>query len=151
MIFHLSFLQEIVDTIDHYIEKKKYVFLKSVEDDQKAKIDAKIEETIRQCGNLYYPKKGDDIDEAMGRIINNRPNDQQLKIMFIRVSEGVYKFGEKRFTISFDKNGQPVARIGGGFLPIDEFIKIYTPKELSKLQPRDATTRFHNKLQNLKI
>ena len=42
---------------------------------------------------VYIPQKGDPIDKKLAEYINNYPDRQKLKIMFLRESEGVYEFG----------------------------------------------------------
>ena len=39
---------------------------------------------------VYIPVKGDTIDKKIAEYINNYPDRQKLKIMFMRESEGVY-------------------------------------------------------------
>ena len=39
---------------------------------------------------VYIPVKGDTIDKKLAEYINNYPDRQKLKIMFMRESEGVY-------------------------------------------------------------
>ena len=45
---------------------------------------------------VYIPIKNDVIDKKLAEYINNYPDRQKLKIMFMRESEGVYEFGSKR-------------------------------------------------------
>ena len=70
---------------------------------------------------VYIPVKDDQIDKRLAEYINNYPDRQKLKIMFMRESEGVYEFGTKRVYVRVDKNKINV-RVGGGFLSIDEFL-----------------------------
>ena len=42
--------------------------------------------------------------------------------MFLRESEGVYKFGSKRVHVKVEKGGQVFVRIGGGFIHVEDFI-----------------------------
>ena len=42
---------------------------------------------------VYIPFRDDPIDEKLADFINNYPDRQRLKIMFMRESEGVYEFG----------------------------------------------------------
>ena len=42
---------------------------------------------------VYIPDKDDPIDKKIAEYINNYPDRQKLKIMFMRESEGVYQFG----------------------------------------------------------
>ena len=39
---------------------------------------------------VYIPVKNDSIDKKLAEYINNYPDRQKLKIMFMRESEGVY-------------------------------------------------------------
>ena len=53
--------------------------------------------------------------------------------MFIRESEGVYQFGSKKIYIKIEKGNQMFVKVGGGFMPIKEFIKKFTPQEAEKI------------------
>ena len=66
--------------------------------------------------------------------------------MFIRESEGVYKFGQKRIYVKVEKGDKIFVRVGGGFMSIEEFIYQYTPEETEKIMRRDVTSRFSNKI-----
>ena len=39
---------------------------------------------------VYIPVKGDEVDLKLAEYINNYPDRQKLKIMFMRETEGVY-------------------------------------------------------------
>ena len=69
-----------------------------------------------------------------------------MGIMFIRESEGVYKFGQKRIYVKVEKGDKIFVRVGGGFMSIEEFIYQYTPEETEKIMRRDVTSRFSNKI-----
>lgn len=87
----------------------------------------------------------DPIDFKLAEYINNYPDRQKLKIMFMRESEGVYEFGSRRVAVKVDK-GKINVRVGGGYLSIDEFLDQYTPAELEKLERRDPLKRFSEKV-----
>ena len=70
---------------------------------------------------VYIPVKDDPVDRRLAEYINNYPDRQKLKIMFMRESEGVYEFGSKRIAVKVDKDKINV-RVGGGYLSIDEFL-----------------------------
>ena len=70
---------------------------------------------------VYIPVKGDSIDKRLAEYINNFPDRQKLKVMFMRESDGVYQFGSKRVTVRVDKEKINI-RVGGGYLSIDEFL-----------------------------
>lgn len=59
------------------------------------------------------------------------PDRPHLKLLFRRVSEGVYEFGSKKVTMKLENNFLKV-RTGGGYLTIDEFAEQYLPIELNK-------------------
>jgi len=90
---------------------------------------------------VYIPVKDDRIDKKIAEYINNYPDRQKLKILFMRESEGVYQFGSKRVMVKIDKEKINI-RVGGGYLSIDEFLDQYTPTELEKLERKDPMKKF---------
>ena len=70
---------------------------------------------------IYVPIKDDPVDMKMAEFINNYPERNKLKIMFMRESEGVYEFGSKRIYVIIHK-GHIKIKVGGGYLSIDEFL-----------------------------
>ena len=59
---------------------------------------------LKQRIAVYIPIKGDPTDQKLAEFINNYPERQKLKIMFMRESEGVYQFGTKRVYVRVDKD-----------------------------------------------
>ena len=53
---------------------------------------------------VYIPVKNDETDKKLAEYINNYPDRQKLKIMFMRESEGVYEFGSKRVMVKVEKD-----------------------------------------------
>ena len=43
--------------------------------------------------------KDDEVDKKLADFVNNYPDRNKLKIMFMRESEGVYSFGSKKILI----------------------------------------------------
>jgi len=70
---------------------------------------------------VYIPVKDDKVDKKIAEYINNYPDRQKLKILFMRETEGVYQFGSKRVVVKIDKDKINI-RVGGGYLSIDEFL-----------------------------
>lgn len=70
---------------------------------------------------VYVPIKDDPIDHKMAEFINNYPDRNRLKIMFMRDSSGVYEFGSKKVSVRIEK-GRILIRVGGGYMSIDEFL-----------------------------
>ncbi len=100
---------------------------------------------LKQSMAIYIPFRDDPIDKRLAEFINNYPERQKLKIMFMRETEGVYQFGTKRVAVRVDKDKINI-RVGGGYLSIDEFIDQYTPAELEKLERKDPIRKFSEKV-----
>ena len=71
--------------------------------------------------------------------------------MFLRESENVYRFGQKRVFVKIEKGGTIKVRVGGGFMHVDEFIEKYTQVELEKIQRNSVIERFSDKIEVAKI
>ena len=70
---------------------------------------------------IYVPVRDDEVDMKVAQFINNYPDRNKLKIMFMRESAGVYEFGSKRINVRIEK-GRILIRVGGGYMSIDEFL-----------------------------
>ena len=99
---------------------------------------------------VYIPVKGDVVDRKLAEYINNFPDRNKLKIMFMRESNGVYEFGQRKVMVKVEGNKIQV-RVGGGYLSIDEFIDQYTPVELEKLERNNPLKRFSEKVAVQKL
>jgi len=99
---------------------------------------------------VYIPNKGDATDKKLAEYINNYPDRQKLKIMFLRESEGVYEFGSRRVMVKVERDKIQI-KVGGGYLSIDEFLDQYTPVELEKLERRDPLKRFTERVAVQKV
>lgn len=119
-------------------------------------------ELMQQCQDLdnelstahcrvYVPKRGDAIDQELGRFLNTYPEREQMKILFLRESEGVYQFGSRRVYVKIEKGNQVLVRVGGGYMHIEDFIQQYTPEETEKRGRKDASVRFRRKLSVQRI
>jgi hypothetical protein len=96
--------------------------------------------------DVYIAHKSDKIDKSLAAYINNYPEKQDMKIMFLRESEGVYQFGQKRVHVKVEKGNQILCRVGGGYMHIDEFINKYTDGEVEKVERRSGLEKFQNKM-----
>jgi len=65
--------------------------------------------------------------------------------MFMRESEGIYLFGTRKIYVRVEQ-GKIIIRVGGGYLTIDEFLDIYTPVELERLERKDPLKKFSEKV-----
>ena len=89
---------------------------------------------------IYVPIKGSAIDKKLAEYINNYPDRQKLRIIFMRESEGVYQFGTRRVFLALN-NGKLSVKTGGGWLSLDEFLDQYTQTEVLRLRERSPTKR----------
>ena len=80
-------------------------------------------EQSRAQFNIYIPKKEDNIDCSLAKVINNYPEKDKMKILFLRESEGVYMFGQKKVYIKVESGNEIKVRVGGGFISGQEFIE----------------------------
>ena len=94
---------------------------------------------------FYIPMKDDPVDQKLADFVNNYPDRNRLKIMFMRETEGVYEFGSKRLEIRLAQN-KIMIRVGGGYIGIDEFLDQYTQVELEKQERRDPLKKFAEKI-----
>ena len=76
---------------------------------------------LRSKVAFYIPIVCDELDEKMADFINNYPDRNKLKIMFVRESNGIYEFGSKRLEIRLAQS-KIMIRVGGGYISIDEFL-----------------------------
>lgn len=100
---------------------------------------------LKQRVAVYIPIRDDTVDVRLAEYINNYPDRSRLKIMFMRESEGIYCFGTKKIYVRVEQ-GKIIIRVGGGYLSIDEFLDIYTPLELEKLERKDPLRKFSEKV-----
>ena len=82
---------------------------------------------------VYAALRGDKVDEALADFLNGR--DDVVTVPFIREAPEVYLFGTKRVWLKFEM-GKLSARVGGGFLPIEDFIEAYTDIEAEKFEQK---------------
>lgn len=66
--------------------------------------------------------------------------------MFLREAEGVYQFGRRRVFLKWEKGGQILVRVGGGFMKIEKFLENFTDTEVDKIERSEVLTRFQNTL-----
>eukprot|EP01016_Furgasonia_blochmanni_P049025 TRINITY_DN7394_c0_g2_i4.p1 TRINITY_DN7394_c0_g2~~TRINITY_DN7394_c0_g2_i4.p1 ORF type:complete len:853 (+),score=309.08 TRINITY_DN7394_c0_g2_i4:25-2559(+) len=81
----------------------------------------------------YSPNKGDEVDQQLGDYLNQN----HVPVKFIRIGEGQYKFGTRRIFVKILR-GRLVIRVGGGYLLIEEFLRLYTCLLYTSPSPRDG-------------
>ena len=99
---------------------------------------------------VYIPVKGDAVDKTLSEYINNYPDRRKLKVMFLRMQEGVYEFGTRRVQVKVERN-QLLVKVGGGWLQIDEFLDQYIPVELERYEKIDPLNKWRDSVANAPI
>ena len=61
-------------------------------------------------------------------LLRDYAQSHQLTVPLVKISEGVYAVGSKKVNVTV-RNGVPVIRVGGGFMFLEEFMKMYGPVE----------------------
>lgn len=112
---------------------------------------ASYEDRIKHIMNCYVARKNDTIDETLENWMRDNPEKEKMKILFLRESEGVYQFGQRKVYMKVEKGRNLKVRVGGGFMHIDEFIDQYTESEIQKVERNNVINRFHNKISMQKI
>jgi hypothetical protein len=95
--------------------------------------------------SVYIPFDNDNVDLRLAEYINNYPERNRLKVMFMRESSGVYQFGSKKVFVKVEKD-KIYIRVGGGYLTIDEFLDLYTPLEIEKIERKSPMRKFSEKV-----
>lgn len=110
-----------------------------------------LNEQLENNQVIYIAKKHDQIDEGLADYLNQYPEREKLKILFLRESEGVYQFGQRRVYVKIEKGNQIKVKVGGGFIDVKDFIEQFTASEVEKIERKDAKYRFESKLMMQKI
>jgi len=95
--------------------------------------NVKLNETLKEkkrANTIYMPKRSDKIDMALGNFLNRYPEKEKMKILFLRESEGVYRFGQRCVHIKIEKGNKILIKVGGGYMQARDFIEQYTESEL---------------------
>ena len=85
---------------------------------------------------IYIPVRDDPIDGAVADYVNTKATD----VPFTREDHGIYVFGSKRVFVRLE-HGRIISniylvRVGGGYMKIEEFLEVYTPQELERIENR---------------
>ena len=70
---------------------------------------------------------GDEVDKLLADMLNKTGESLDLK----RLGGGFYMFGSKKIFCKV-MNGNLVVRVGGGYVSIEEFIRVYAKAETRK-------------------
>ena len=57
--------------------------------------------------------------------------NETVPVAFIKIRRGQYTFGSKKIILQLERDKLTV-KVGGGYLPIEEFVRTYTEMELTR-------------------
>jgi hypothetical protein len=102
---------------------------------EKQELHAQMYDTILKSGNTG-PEQ---IDKLLTEYLaaNNHPNP------FVKMSDGAYSFGNKKVGVLV-RNGSLIVRVGGGYMCIEEFIRMHVYNEINKSQEDSLDKSFHS-------
>lgn len=126
------------------------VRLREMTDDKEAEVASlrRLVTELKQQRPVYVAAAEDPVDQAIAAFSNSQ--EKALPVPLLREDQGTYVFGSRRVFAKLE-GGQVTVRVGGGFIPLEEFISTYTDLELDKLQARESelTTRHQALLRKL--
>jgi hypothetical protein len=105
---------------------------------------------MKEKSAVYIAVNDDNIDRRLAEFINASNDPTKLTKLFIRERDGVYQFGTKRVYVKTE-NDKVFVRVGGGFLSLDEFLRINVPIELEKMARCDPLTVLSKNLAVSKL
>ncbi len=130
---------------EEYQKKIKELWDRIKEQDEEIEAMKLYVQSMRAKYQVYIPDREDPIDNQLAEYINNYPEMSKMRIMFLRESSGIYHFGSRRVYVRVERDKITV-RVGGGYLSIDEFLDIYTPMELERVERNDPIKKFSEKV-----
>jgi hypothetical protein len=92
---------------------------------------------------IYKPDMNDPVDIALYEFLNRN----KVSVPFVKEFNEVYLFGTRRIQVKLD-NDQLQVKVGGGYLPIPEFVKTFEQAEFDKVSGNtDSSGKTRNALR----
>ncbi|CDW71764.1 UNKNOWN [Stylonychia lemnae] len=111
-------------------------FGREIRDIEKDIEDMMNKKPKKAAAPAYKAVAGDDIDAMLASMLNNSGESVELK----RLGGGFYMFGNKKIYCKL-MNGKLVVRVGGGYVGIEEFIRIYMKEKAKKVGDKYEISR----------
>jgi hypothetical protein len=133
LISHVEALRETIEEQAEHISSQgerinELELIKAEREEQLMNLENIIDE-LRKDREIYRPIKDDPIDIALSDYVNTRPAG--LKVQFDREDHGIYNFGTKKIFVKLEQ-GKLQIRVGGGYMQVEDFVKLYSPVELER-------------------
>ena len=109
---------------------------------------ADIPEEIRPISKYNFDQH-DPVDKLLGSELNKFLNIfGSLPIPFRKVKNGIYMFGKTKLNMTI-ANGNLIVRVGGGFVKLAEFLKLYLPMETTRMKSSNAYKEYMDKVNRV--
>jgi len=133
LVSHIEALRETIEEQAEHISTQNEKIgdlesLKAEREEQLLSLENIIDE-LRKDREIYKPLKDDPIDIALSDYVNTRTAG--LKVQFDREDHGIYNFGTKKIFVKLEQ-GRLLIRVGGGYMQVEDFVKMYSPVELER-------------------
>ena len=122
-------IEEQADHITSQGERINDLELQKAEREEQLLSLENIIDELRKDREIYKPIKDDPIDIALSDYVNTRPAG--VKVQFDREDHGIYNFGTKKIFVKLEQ-GKLLIRVGGGYMQVEDFVKLYSPVELER-------------------
>ena len=130
---HIEALKETIEEQAEHIssqgERINDLELQKAEREEQLMSLENIIDELRKDREIYKPIKDDPIDIALSDYVNTRPAG--LRVQFDREDHGIYNFGTKKIFVKLEQ-GRLLIRVGGGYMQVEDFVKLYSPVELER-------------------
>ena len=130
---HVEALKETIEEQAEHItsqgERINDLELQKAEREEQLMSLENIIDELRKDREIYKPIKDDPIDIALSDYVNTRPAG--IRVQFDREDHGIYNFGTKKIFVKLEQ-GRLLIRVGGGYMQVEDFVKLYSPVELER-------------------
>ena len=98
----------------------------------------------------YVADPKDPIDCKLADALNKYLKENYiLDIVFNRQGDGNYLVGTKKYIMKLDGKENLIVRAGTGYVPIQEFLKVFLPPELEKLRKSATFNNLSHKMEKV--
>jgi hypothetical protein len=87
-------------------------------------------------------------EDELDQRLNDYLASSHLPVAFSKIAIGEYKFGSKVINLKI-LNGKLVVRVGGGYMIIQDFLRLFTIEEIKKLKEKQAEEKARKELVDM--
>ena len=76
---------------------------------------------LQKMSLVYLSASNDKVDKQLAAFINCKTHDK-TRLFFVRESQGVYRYNNKKVYMKIDKN-MLMVKVATGYVPLEQFIQ----------------------------